>query len=281
MKVVVTGATGFIGRHVVGSLNRRGIEPFLVIQPDTRTSERLKRGGAIELDLREESDGTIFTRLGEPDLLIHLAWGGLPNYRSRHHLEEELPAHDRFLSELIHSGLQSLAVAGTCFEYGMQTGALSETMETKPDNPYGQAKDALRKRLEKMQAEYYFALTWGRFFYLYGEGQSSNSLLPQLERAVKQGDTVFDMSGGEQLRDYLPVEKAADWLVELGVSQKNNGVVNICSGEPISVARLTESWIKTNQWNISLNLGAYPYPDYEPMEFWGDREKLARCLDET
>jgi dTDP-6-deoxy-L-talose 4-dehydrogenase (NAD+) len=86
------------------------------------------------------------------------------------------------------------------------------------------------------------------------------------------------MSGGEQLRDYLPVGEAAKHLVSLAVGSKDNGIVNICSGEPVSVRSLVEGWIKDNGWSIKLNLGVYPYPDYEPMAFWGDRQKLDRCL---
>jgi nucleoside-diphosphate-sugar epimerase len=80
------------------------------------------------------------------------------------------------------------------------------------------------------------------------------------------------------VRDYLPVAQAASYLVALAMGDRDNGVVNVCSGEPISVRKLVEGWIKDNGWSIKLNLGHYPYPDYEPMEFWGDRQKLDRCL---
>jgi len=219
-----------------------------------------------------------FELMGEPDVLIHLAWGGLPNYKSSHHLERELPAQHRFLKGLIESGLGDVVVAGTCFEYGMTSGQLREDMEARPTNPYGIAKDTLRRRLECLKNDVAFAMTWSRLFYIYGEGQAESSLLPQLRRAVERGDAVFDMSGGEQLRDYMPVGEAARNLVSLAVGNRDNGIVNICSGKPISVRNLVEGWVEDNGWAIKLNLGQYPYPDYEPMEFWGDRQKLDRCL---
>jgi dTDP-6-deoxy-L-talose 4-dehydrogenase (NAD+) len=144
---------------------------------------------------------------------------------------------------------------------------------------YGFAKDMLRRQLEYLQQVTPFHLTWARLFYLYGEGQAENSLLPQFKRAVERGDLVFKMSGGEQLRDYLHISEAAKYLASLSMTGRDNGVVNVCSGKPISVSKLVEGWIKENGWPIDLNLGHYPYPDYEPMAFWGDRNKLERCLE--
>jgi len=277
MKVAVTGATGFIGRHVLADLETRALRPMVVVHPSLPVPESLEKGALVRMDLLDPPPNA-FELMGEPEILIHLAWGGLPNYKSPHHLEEQLPAHQRFLEGLVHSGLRNVLVTGTCLEYGMISGRLREDMETRPTNPYAVAKDTLRRRLECLKMEAPFSLTWSRLFYLYGDGQAENSLLPQLKRAVERGDEIFDMSGGEQLRDYLPVTKAAEYLVALATNSRDYGVVNVCSGEPISVRSLVEGWINDNGWTIKLNLGHYPYPDYEPMSFWGDREKLDRCL---
>ena len=99
-------------------------------------------------------------------------------------------------------------------------------------------------------------------------------MLPQLERAVRNGDDEFDMSGGEQLRDYLPVAEVARSIVALARKKADIGVVNVSSGKPISVRRLVEERIQEKNWNIKLNLGRCPYPDYEPLAFWGNRGKL-------
>lgn len=277
MKVAVTGATGFIGRHVLSELARHSIEVIAVAR--TLSAVNL---GAIDVEIVQldmgVSPGKAFDRLGRPDALIHLAWGGLPNYRSLHHFEQELPMQYQFLSGLVRSGLAGLVVAGTCFEYGMQYGQLNEAMDTHPDNPYGLAKDTLRRQLEYLRQSQPFALAWARLFYLYGDGQAEGSLLPQLKRAVEQGHEVFNMSGGEQLRDYLSVTDVAKNLITLALNRADIGVVNICSGKPISIRKLVEGWIDENHWNINLNLGHYPYPDYEPLAFWGDRGKLDSFL---
>ena len=135
-------------------------------------------------------------------------------------------------------------------------------------NTYAFAKDTLRRQLEYLRKCHSFALTWARIFYLYGDGQAESSLLPQLKQAVAQGKTLFNMSGGEQLRDYLPVGDVAQNFALLALNRADIGVVNICSGKPISVRKMVESWIDENNWNINLNLGHCPYPDYEPLAFW-------------
>ncbi len=276
MKIAVTGASGFIGRAVLAVLARCGITAVAACR-SAPTSLAASDHQTVALDIHDPRDD-FFECLGRPEVVIHLAWSGLPNYRSLHHFETELPAQYRFLKSLVVSGVQNLVVAGTCFEYGMQCGALAEDLPPQPTNPYGLAKDMLRRQLELLKTSHPFALTWARLFYLYGEGQAESSLYSQLRQAVARGDKVFNMSGGEQLRDYLPVEEAARLIVSLALSRTDVGIVNVCSGRPISVRRLVEDWIRKHGWSIELNLGHYPYPDYEPMAFWGDRRKLDKML---
>jgi dTDP-6-deoxy-L-talose 4-dehydrogenase (NAD+) len=278
MKIAVTGATGFIGRHVLNELAGQAVEAIAVVRPSTAKVPSLPCAGMVRVDI-QDAPADVFELMGRPDALIHLAWGGLPNYMSLHHFEHELPTQYQFLKTLVASGLRNLLVAGTCFEYGMQSGPLSEDMEPRPSNPYSFAKDTLRRQLEYLKTTHPFNLVWTRLFYLYGKGQAENSLFPQLRKAVERGDTAFDMSGGEQLRDYLPVSEVAKSIVALGLKQNDIGTINICSGQPISVRKLVEGWISDNGWSISLNLGCYPYPDYEPMAFWGDRRKLKNMLE--
>ena len=279
MRVAVTGATGFIGRHVVAELHRRGHETTACVRNASRVPDQFLRIGTevreIAIGAGAEPD---WQDLGSPDVLIHLAWGGLPNYHSLHHFEKELPEQYSFLARLVKTGLPNLAVTGTCFEYGMQSGALGEDDVCFPNNCYGFAKNTLYKQLNFLSRRNDFNLVWARLFYLYGDGQSSSSLLSQLRQAVMEGREVFDMSGGEQLRDYLPVTSVAEFLTTLATLGQDIGAINICSGKPISVRRLVETWIHENKWKIELNLGHYPYPDYEPLAFWGKIDKLSTII---
>ena len=273
MKVAVTGASGFVGQHILACLLKRDVEIVAVSRDVNRLARFSKDVQTLEMDI-SSTPSDCFEKMGRPDALIHLAWEGLPNYKSLHHFETELPKQYNFLKSIIKSGLPSLLVAGTCFEYGMQSGLLSSDLITTPNNPYGYAKDALRKQLEFLKSDSKFNFTWARLFYMYGEGQSSASLYTKLKEAVARGDKVFNMSGGEQLRDFLDVEEVAQQLVQLALTQRDMGCVNVSSGYPISVRKLVEQWLNKNDWNIDLNLGYYPYPDYEPMAFWGANPPL-------
>jgi dTDP-6-deoxy-L-talose 4-dehydrogenase (NAD+) len=276
MRIAVTGASGFIGRAVLRELSRRGI----VAVASSRSGFSTMSTDGHQWVTLDHHDRHVdpFETLGKPEIVIHLAWSGLPNYRSLHHFETELPAQYEFLKKLAQRGVRKLLVAGTCFEYGLQSGPLEESLPTNPATPYGLAKDMLRRMLEFLRLSQPYELIWARLFYLYGEDQAATSLYSQLRQAVMRGDQSFPMSGGEQLRDYLPVAEAARLIVSLAFIERTVGVVNICSGRPISVRRLVETWIRDNGWRIDLNLGYYPYPDYEPMAFWGTRNKLERIL---
>ena len=279
MKVLVTGATGFIGRYVVNELLAHSYD-VIATSRDKHKVARFKWSSQVEyipcnLNVAQEN---FFQFFQQPELLVHLAWEGLPNYNSLFHLEKNLFSNYRFLKNMLGHGLKQLVVTGTCFEYGMQCGALSEDMETKPDNPYGLAKDTLRKFIEVLAQKYSFDWKWIRLFYLYGEGQSKNSILEQLKSAIAKGKTVFPMSGGEQQRDYLPVERATEYIVKISTQTKQQGIFNCCNGEPISIRSLVEEYLRKTGQVIKLDLGRYPYPDYEPMAFWGDNEKLKKIL---
>ncbi len=279
MKILVTGATGFIGSHVINELLKYDHQIIIAVRNKNSVKHLQDKIKVIEFDLDNlQSNKNYFSESGKPDLLIHLAWQGLPNYKEKFHLEKNLPSHSAFLKNIVSNGLQNLVVTGTCFEYGMKEGCLSEEMESDPQNPYALAKDKLRKFLEELQKQNSFTLKWIRLFYMYGKGQNPNSLLSQLELALQNGETTFDMSGGEQLRDYLPIEKVAEYIVKIALQNKINGIINCCSGVPVKVKTLVENYLKEKKKTIDLNLGYYPYADYEPMAFWGDDTKLKKIL---
>ena len=281
MKVLVTGASGFIGNYVVEELLRHN---YSVIASSANKDKAAQYGWFdkvryLAFDLNEFDEAVNYFEFFEkPDCMIHLAWEGLPNYKSAFHEEINLPRHFALLGNMIRNGLTDLTVTGTCFEYGMQEGCLTEDMPAKPDNPYGSAKDKLRKKLEEFQQTQPFTFKWARLFYMYGKGQNPKSLLSQLDAALAGGDEVFNMSGGEQVRDFLPIEEVAANIVKIALQKNVTGIINCCSGKPIKVKTFVENYLLKQQKTITLNLGFYPYPDYEPMEFWGDTTKLEKII---
>lgn len=274
MRVLVTGATGFVGRHVVACLLADG-HTVTAVARDEAKARSLAWGDRVDLvsaDVHRDPVADML-RPGEPDVVMHLAWPGLPRYKDMSHLHENLFADYRCMRALLDAGVKHVLVTGTCFEYGLQEGCLSEDRPTHPVTPYAVAKDTLRRLLEVLTGGAGVTLQWARLFYIYGPGQHPQSLLSQLDRAVDGGEEVFNMSGGEQLRDYLPVEGVAARLVRLAGHPRCAGIVNVCRGEPMSVRRLVEDHLARRGATIRLNLGHYPYPDHEPMAFWGDPRK--------
>lgn len=277
MRIVVTGATGFIGRHVVPRLHARGHQ-VLTVARDESTVPLLgwpKDIRFLAADIYAAPEA-VLAEVRQSDALMHLVWPGLPNYASSFHLDRNLPGDIEFLRAVVVGGCRQVLVTGTCFEYGIQWGPLSEDCPTRPVNPYGMAKDALRRELESMRRSRPFCLQWARLFYMYGPGQNPNSLLAQLDRAIDEGAGEFSMSGGEQLRDYLPVEEVAARLVRLLEHPEFDGVTNICSGNPISVRRLVEERMVERGVTLRLRLGAYPYSEHESMAFWGSSNRDLR-----
>jgi dTDP-6-deoxy-L-talose 4-dehydrogenase (NAD+) len=275
MKVLVTGATGFVGQHLVRSLVESGHQVVAVARDMSKASafDWYERVTSQAVDIHDCDVAKLVSGI---DALAHLAWPGLPNYTGLFHFERNLPDDYAFLKAAVESGTKHLLVTGTCLEYGSKrAGCLTEDMVSDPEVPYAIAKDALRKFLECLQAEHSFGLQWVRLFYMHGQGQNPKSLLSQLDTALQAGQASFEMSPGEQLRDYLPVAEVGAILATLLQHSETQGVLNCCSGTPISVRRLVEEHLRARNARIELRLGVHSYPKYEALAFWGASEKVS------
>nr|WP_225926811.1 NAD(P)-dependent oxidoreductase [Pseudomonas triticicola] len=277
---MVTGATGFVGRHLVAALLERGCE-IRAVARNAETARSMPWIDDVEFVSADihAADLNVVALSEGIDALAHLAWPGLPNYRALFHFEHNLMADYRFIKSAVEAGVQQVLVTGTCFEYGMQSGPLSESTEPRPSNPYGLAKHTLHLFLQNLQQERSFTLQWARLFYLHGEGQNPNSLLAALDRAIDSGEPTFNMSAGEQLRDFLAIETAASHLAAILHQRDFAGVVNCASGQPVSVRALVEQRLHERGATLDLNLGHYPYPTHEPMAFWAVVERLQQLLE--
>jgi len=273
MKVALTGGTGFIGQHVRKLLAKTNHEVVLVVREQAKIDELGANEKFVIAEISEDRNDW-FDYLGRPDVLLHLAWGGLPNYLDSYHVDVELPSQVKFLNNLIIGGLCQLVVTGTCYEYGLTSGALVESQETNPNTPYGIAKNLLRRELFKIQLRQNFELTWARIFYPYGDGQSEMSIYSQLRAAMLNGDQQFKMGSGKQVLDFISVEKVASTLVSLSTRCAGVGLVNIGSGEPQSVLDFARDQIRVLGAQLEPLVGALPDRNFESQAFWADASKL-------
>jgi nucleoside-diphosphate-sugar epimerase len=281
-KILVTGATGFIGNYVIEELLRHQVSVIATSSniEKAKTFAWFNKVQYIEFDFKSfDNKNNYFQFFNNPDILIHLAWEGLPNYKNDFHLTENLPRHQYFLENIVTNGLKNISITGTCFEYGMQEGELKETLQCYPGNAYAIAKNQLRIFSEDLAVKFSLKLKWIRLFYMFGKGQNPNSLTSQLDKAIEANIEVFNMSGGEQIRDFLPVEKVAENIVIIALQNNINGIINCCSGIPITVKAFVDNYLQVHNKKIQLNLGYYPYPDFEPMYFWGNNEKLKTIIN--
>ncbi|MCB2187252.1 MAG: NAD(P)-dependent oxidoreductase [Deltaproteobacteria bacterium] len=279
-RVLVTGATGFLGRRVVAALRARGARVSVAARDPGRAAAQ-SWGPAVEIlawDLYEPRQDW-FARLGSPARLVHLAWDRLDDFRSPTHLEAQLPAHQAFLGAMLAGGLRDLTVTGTCLEYGLAEGCLAEDAPTRPVVAYGQAKDQLRGWLARAAGERGARWRWLRLFYLLGEDPGRSTLFTSLARAAARGEQSFPMSPGQQVRDYAPVAEAAGWLAACALQDRVTGIINCASGRPVKLEDLVREHMRERGCHLDLELGRYPYNAYEPLEFWADTARLREALD--
>lgn len=281
MRVLVTGATGGLGELVISKLLSKNIEVIAT----SRNEEKAKKCAFYSevkyfpFDINSKNNSDLYSYFNKPDALIHLAWEKLDEYKNDAHTTSILENHKQFLSNLIDNGLKDITVVGTCYEYGLQEGILKENMDSKPVLPYPQGKNLLREFLEAKQKSTTFNFKWARVFYVFGEVKGRKNLYTHLINAIKNKDESFNMSGGEQIRDFLSPDEIADRIVKIALQNKTLGVINCCSGKPVKLKDFVNDFLNKNNYKIKLNLGVYPYADYEPMETWGDTAKLDAVLN--
>lgn len=276
MKVLVTGSSGFIGQHVLETLSNMNFHVVAIHKSYSKKLKSFKNVTYLMKDIND-IDEEFYKKIDSPKILVHLAWGNLPNYDSEYHTNIELPIQKGFIRKMVSYGLENILISGTCFEYGDGSGCLNEQKNLNPLNFYARAKVELLNNLIELKKSNDFKFTWARLFYMYGDGQNPLSLWPQFKKAAEANELSFSISG-EQLRDYLHVTEVAKIIVKLVAKNTEIGVINICSGKPIKIKDLVESWIKDNNWKIELNSEYHPSGKFKPLDFWGDNTKLNSIL---
>lgn len=210
----------------------------------------------------------------KPSCVILLSWPGLPNYHNSFHVTRNLPACISLVEKLVDNGLKRLVISGTCYEYGLQNGALLENQLTNPNNCYAIAKDSLRRTISHICNSNSVSWRWLRIFYPYGDGQNQSSLLPSLYKSIKLGNAFFPMSSGRQIRDFVAVDDVARQLLLLACHPSAYGLFNGGSGRPLSIREFVEEKIHEHGSNIQINAGAYPDRNDEPLAFWANMTKF-------
>lgn len=272
--VAVTGANGYIGSHVVDSLIEKGVE---VIAIDVTGEYVNKRAQLITTDIFS-GNPELFKQLGSPDVLLHLAWKDGFSHNSDAHMAY-LSKHYEFINHLLSGGLNQIAIMGTMHEVGYHIGVVDENTPCNPISQYGIAKDALRRSMLLKTRGQDITFQWFRGFYIYGDDVRNHSIFTKLIDAERNGQAFLPFTSGKNRYDFIHVTQLAEMISASILQKEISGIINCCSGIPISLAEKVESFIRENQFKIKLQYGAFPDRPYDSPEIWGDTTKINQILN--
>lgn len=272
-KILVTGAGGYIGQHVVKVLLDKGAD---VIATDIRLDDVDDRATKVQKNIFEENEN-IFTEMGSPDVCLHMAWRDGFIHNSEKHIED-LDSHYKFISNMMKGGLKQMAVMGSMHEVGYYEGAIDENTPTNPLSLYGIAKNTLRQLTFLLGKNENVIVQWIRGFYIFGDDLKNNSIFKKIVEAEQEGKTEFPFTSGKNKYDFLSIYDMADQIAEIVLQDKINGIINSCTGQPMTLAEKVESFIKENNFKIKLKYGAYPDRPYDSPGIWGDATKINEIM---
>ena len=275
MKVLVTGSSGYIGRHVVKAFLNHGHEVYVSDFSYKGIDERAIRVEEPLFDGQKD----IYERLGKPDVLVHLAWRDGFVHNSNAHMQD-LSSHITFLQDMIDGGLKYLTVMGSMHEVGYFEGAIDEKTPCNPMSMYGIAKNALRQAIMLYTKGKDVNVHWLRAYYIYGDDARGSSIFAKLCQAVEDGKTEFPFTTGKNKYDFIHITDLAEQIMWASVQSAYNGVINVCTGEPMSLADRVEAYIKENNMNITLKYGAFPDRPYDSPGVWGDATIINKIMEQ-
>ena len=264
--ILLTGATGFVGRQVLAALRAHSAKICLVMRSGTGSDfDRHSLEKVITTpDLFSESPDWWADICTGIDTIIHLAWYAEPGqYLQSPENLDCLIGTLNLAKGASYARVRRFIGVGTCAEYDLSNGLLSVETPLKPTTPYAASKAATWFALSQWLPTQDVAFVWCRLFYLYGEGEDKRRLVPYL-RAKLQAGEIAELTSGKQVRDFLDVKEAGRRIVEVALSDIQ-GPINICSGIPITVREMAEKIADEYGRRELLSFGARPDNLFDPI----------------
>jgi len=264
MRILVTGANGYLGQGIVKSIINMGHE---VIATDFSTEYVDGAAKKMECNIFELQDP--YTYFGEPDVLVHLAWrDGFIHYSDNH--IADLPFHYFFIKKMIDSGLNRIAVMGSMHEIGYWEGMITAETPCNPQSMYGISKNASRQALLLYSQNKSVVVHWLRGFYICGDDTNGSSIFAKILLAEEDGKELFPFNSGKNRYDFIDLHELVHQIVSASVQEQYTGIINVCSGKSMTLAEKVEEFIKEKNLNLRLDYGKFPDRSYDSPEVWGD-----------
>lgn len=275
MKILVTGANGYIGQHVVAKILDADHD---VIAVDLRNNNIDSRAEYVNMDIFS-GDVDIFDKLGRPDICLHLAWQDGFIHNSDKHIKM-LYSHFEFLRNLANRGIKKIAVMGSMHEVGYYEGSVDEKTPCNPISMYGIAKNSFRQMLVSTFEGTSVKLQWLRAFYIVGDDERNNSIFTKIKIAEREGKLLFPFTTGEKKYDFINIDDLAKQITASILQDEVVGIINCCSGKPVALKDKVEKFLAENNYKIKLQYGAYPDRKYDSPAIWGDCTKINKIMAE-
>lgn len=272
MKVLVTGANGYLGQGVVRQLLDDGNTVIAASRHMNNVDERAIR---LPGDIFEEMFP--FERYSQPDVLLHMAWRNGFVHNDESHLQD-LPRHYEFIKRMIRGGVKQVAVLGSMHEIGFYEGCIKPKTPANPQSLYGVSKNALRQAVQLLAQKNDVVFQWLRGYYIVGNTKFGCSIFSKITQAEMEGKLEFPFTSGQNQWDFLDYDDFCKQTCAAVGQVEYDGIIDICSGRPMKLADRVESFIQKNNYNIKLAYGKFPDRPYDSKAVWGDDKKIQMIM---
>lgn len=264
--VLVTGATGFVGRNFVGALAKRDVTIRAVVRQGT--AERLPSLPRLEIietpDVFAQDADWWAEACAGAERIAHLAWIATPGiYLTAPENLDCLTGTLALAKGAVKAEVRKVLGVGTCFEYDVDARIMAANTPLRPITPYAGAKAATFHSLSQWLPTFGVSFAWGRIFNLYGKGEHPDRLAPYLQETLASGKRA-DLTSGKQIRDFLDVEQGVELLMD-ALFGDMAGAFNVCSGRPQTVRQFAESIADQYGRRDLLNFGVRPDNLVDPL----------------
>jgi len=186
----------------------------------------------------------------------------------------------KFLKKIYEFGIRNINVIGTMHEIGYWEGEVDNDTTTNPISFYGIAKNSLRQSLKILEdSDKELFIKWLRVFYIQGDDRNNNSIFSKILQKEEEGAKTFPFTTGKNKYDFINISILAEMISKASLQTEVTGIINCCSGKPVSLNEKVESFLKENNLKIKLEYGVFPDRSYDSPAIWGNNSIISKIMN--